>query len=153
MTKKISKIVAVIAVALVMAISTMTVVVSAATINKAAVPKSVEDSWAIAIGNGPDSDKGIVYGLVNVVDNGITFRCDGYYTGGVSGLYAYGQITNPNLRADYASGAILDYIGDIGTDSFRRGWYDINGSGNVEYYVQAYGYTLGFGQYINGIAV
>lgn len=153
MLKKFNKTLAIIAVVAIIVLSSMTMVVSAATINNATSSNSTPDSWQMYIGYLQYYDSGVVYGLVNVVDNGITFRCDGYYDAGFSGFYAYGQISNPALRADYASGAVLDYVGDSGTDSFRRGWYDINGGGNVAYFVEAHNYTYGSSQYITGFAL
>lgn len=153
MFKKLNKTLAIIAVVAIMAISTMTAMVSAAAPSDAVAPMSVDDPWYLVVGSSPNPWYGVVRGLVSVTDNGITFRCTSYYNGGFSGFYAYGQIANPALRADYAQGAILDYVGDYATDSFRRGWYELNGnSGDVMYYVQGYGYTLGVGQYIYGIA-
>lgn len=153
MTKKISKLVTVIAVVLIMAVSSMTTVVNAATINNASAPNRVPDYWELTIGSRDNIDFGVVRELTNLVDIGITFRCDSYYNAGYSGFYAYGQIIKPALRADYARGAILDHVGDEGTDSFKRGWFDINGGGDVDYYIQAFGYTLGVGQHMTGIAL
>ncbi len=146
MLRKLSKTMAIFAVVMVMAVSVLSVNAFAAT------PNSIDDYWSLVVGYGNNPWFGVVKGLVNVEDNGITFRCTSYNNAGFSEFHAYGQIANSALRADYARGAILDHVNDDGTDSFRRGWYDINGGGDVMYYVQANSYTLGVGQYIYGYA-
>ncbi len=152
MTKKISKLVTVIAVVLVMAVSSMTTVVNAATINNAATPNGIKNWWVVDIDNNIPFWNGRVDGLVNIEDYGITFHCDTYSNFSSSAFRVYCQISNPALRADYASGAILDHVNDEGTDSFRRGWMDINGSNSVDYFVQAEYFAYGYGQCITGYA-
>ena len=153
MVKNIRKSIAVVAVVAMLVLTTMTATVSAATPVSTAVPLSIDSPWNLTVGYGSNPYLGVVQDLVPLTDIGITFRCTAYYDAGYSGFYAYGQINNPALRADDAKGAILDYVGDDGTDIFRRGWYEINGnSGTVPYYVEANGYVLNVGQYIKGYA-
>ena len=153
MVKNIRKSIAVVAVVAMLVLTTMTATVSAATPDSTAVPLSTDSSWRLYIVSGFYPLTGVVQNLVPLTDYGITFRCTAYNDAGYSGLYAYGQIRDPWLRATYASGAILKYVGDDGTDIFADDWYSLNGnSGNVSYSVSAYDYVLDVGQYIFGIA-
>lgn len=153
MVKNIRKSIAVVAVVAMLVLTTMTATVSAAAPNDAITPMSTDSYWYLTVGYGNNPVFGVVNDLVPLTDIGITFRCTAYNNAGYSGFYAYGQINNPALRDDDSKGAILDYVGDDGTDIFRRGWYEINGnSGTVPYYVEANGYVLNVGQYINGYA-
>ena len=151
---KIKKIAAFVAAAA-MAVSAMAVGVSATSSNNAAIERSVPSTWVINSPTSPNSNYpvyGVVYGLVQGRDTGITFRCTDHVNPTNSRLYAEGRVTKEELCLKQQDYVELSYIGDDGTVLFVNNWYALC-NGSVQYKVQAYGLIVGGGQKIQGNAL
>lgn len=159
MTKRISKMVTVIAVVLILAVTAMTTIVNAVSFDYSVMPLSQSSYWLIRNGYGPNPYIGYVNGLVpwsvnSPGDPGITFKLE-YYAGcGYYDLYALCRISNSALRR-YANNGVTINSNTINplTDLFVDNWYPLNGnSGTVEYMATAINFTPGTTQYIAGSA-
>lgn len=126
--------------------------VSAMTVNGSALVNAREE-WSIKPVNTPQSlyDGGVVMGLVQGKDTGITFHCTFYDNPTARSFYVRGTISQSNLCLYQGDGVNLSYEGDYGTVLFQNNWYS-NCNGVVPYKVEAIEYIANSGQYIEGYA-
>lgn len=132
--------------------ATVVMAVSAISVSASALISARED-WSIKPVSTPQSlyDGGVVMGLVQGKDTGITFHCTYYYNPTARSFYARGIITQSNLCLYQGDGVNLSYDGDYGTVLFQSNWYS-NCNGVVSYRVDAKEYIANSGQCIEGYA-
>jgi len=134
-------------------------IVAAAVVSVSAMAVSVNalvnarEEWSITPVNTSQSlyDGGVVMGLVQGKDTGITFHCTYYYNPTARNFYARGSITQADLCLYQGDGVNLSYDGDYGTVLFQDDWYS-KSYGVVPYRVDAKEYIENSGQYIEGYA-
>lgn len=141
---------ATVAAAAVMAVSAMAVTVSAAIPEKNSIDstQSNQVNWNISSSNLP----GVVTGLVQGRDTGITFRCTDYSDPVHNGYYAKCTITNSILCLYQGDCVNLSYIGDDGTVLFQNDWYRYSNGGSAPFMITPIYAVQGSGQYIQGYA-
>lgn len=139
---------AAVAAAAVMAVSAMAVSVSAAKSDSSASIQSVQSNWTIS----SNSTSGVVSGLVQGSDTGVTFRCTSYYNPTANAYEARCTVTNSILCLNQGEGVNLSYANDYGTVLFINDWYRYSNGGNAPYRVEARNAVYGSGQYISGYA-
>lgn len=133
--------IAAVAAAAVMAVSAMAINASAANAKR----------WTInSFGNNDAS--GIVSGLVQGRDTGVTFECYGYGDPINNNFYVRCTVPNSNLCLYQNDGVILSYDGDYGTVLFQNNWYKYSNGGNAPFMAVPNGLVSASGQYLNGIA-
>ncbi len=131
---------AAVAAAAVMAVSAMAINASATKVN-----------WTInSFGN--SSASGIVSGLVQGRDTGVTFECFGYSDPINNNFYVRCTVPNSNLCLYQNDSVILSYAGDSGTVLFQNNWYRYSNGGNAPFMAVPNGLVSASGQYMNGIA-
>lgn len=141
---------AAVAAAAVMSISAMAVTVSAAIPENTSIDstQSNQRNWRISSSNLP----GVVTGLVQGRDTGITFRCTDYSDPVHNGYYAKCTITNSILCLYQGDCVNLSYIGDYGTVLFQNDWYRYSNGGSAPFMITPIHEVQGSGQYIEGHA-
>lgn len=146
---KIKKLAAVVAAA-VMAVSAMAVTASAAISENASISstQSNQRNWRISSSSLP----GVVTGLVQGRDTGVTFRCTDYSDPAHNGYYAKCTITNSILCLYQGDCVNLSYIGDDGTVLFQNDWYRYSNGGSAPFMIAPENEVQGSGQYIVGYA-
>lgn len=139
---------AAVAAAAVMAVSAMAVSVSAAKSDMPASIQSVQSNWTI----NANPTSGVVRGLVQGTDTGVTFRCTAYYNPTANAYSARCTVTNTSLCLTQGDGVNLSYVGDDGTVLFINDWYRYSNGGTAPYRVEARNAVYGSGQTISGYA-
>ncbi|MCM1009127.1 MAG: hypothetical protein NC485_14660 [Ruminococcus flavefaciens] len=139
---------AAIAAAAVMAVSAMAVNVSAAKHENTGIAstQSNQINWVIR----SDALPGVVTGLVQGRDTGVTFRCTDYSDPVNNGYYAKCTITNSRLCLYQNDSVKLSYIGDDGTVLFQNDWYRYSNGGSAPFKISPVYEVRGSGQYVQG---
>jgi len=141
---------AAVAAAAVMAVSAMAVSVSAATSENTSIvsTQSNQRNWRISSSNLP----GVVTGLIQGKDTGVTFRCTGYSDPANNGYYAKCTVTNSILCLYQGDCVNLSYIGDDGTVLFQNDWFRYSNGGSAPFMITPINAVQNSGQYIAGYA-
>ncbi|MBR4021064.1 MAG: hypothetical protein IKI94_00475 [Ruminococcus sp.] len=107
--------------------------------------RSNSSSWYLQRVSGAPSStdsfeySGVVTGLRNGVDDGVTFKCTNFQNSGNPGLRAVGDI--PSKFKRYTDIASLTYNGCVSTCIFKDDWYGESNGGRVSYTVTVENYA------------
>ncbi len=148
-TKKSKKIAAIVAAGM-MAVSSMAFSASASTPTQLKAVSSYSSGWQLI--NDITYDSGVVSGLVNGTDTGVTFLCQSYYDRLGTGINAYCDIQS-NVKLYPTQGAVLSSVGAKSTCLFASNWYSVS-SGRVSFSVTGRNFNSSpvGSQYMNGTA-
>lgn len=107
--------------------------------------RSNSSSWYLQRVSGAPSStdcfeySGVVTGLRDGVDDGVTFKCTKFQNSGNPGLRAVGDI--PSRFKRYTDIASLTYNGCVSTCLFKDNWYGESNGGRVSYTVTVENYA------------
>ena len=142
--KNIKKVVSSIMAITVLAVGNVGITTNASVNGNESVRSNPSSWWLQRVSGAPSSTdrfsyEGVVTGLREGVDDGVTFKCTKFQNNGNPGLRAVGDI--PSKFKLYTDIASLTYEGCVSTCIFDDGWYPKSNGGRVSYTVTIENYS------------